>query len=216
MIIHDRIRQIQLIGISGSSGVGKDTVAHYLCGAYEKVYTEHFADPLKKACSEAFGLPLDFFNDPELKEESSPYWDVSARMIAQFFGTELFRENIWKLLPNDQQNFWVRRLHGKISGSLVLDGEGEYTPGDTVVIPDVRFQNEYDYITSSGGIVIHLTRPGKAGKVGIPDHPSEAGFKFTNPEATYEVNNSGNIFELHDKIDAVLEKSELLFYPKIS
>lgn len=216
MIVHDRANQIQLIGVSGNSGVGKDTVASYLHGAYEKVYTEHFADPLKKACSEAFGLPLEFFNDPDLKEETNGVWEVSPRMIAQFFGTELFRDNIWKLLPNDQQDFWVRRMQGKISGTLLLDGEGEYVPGDTVVIPDVRFQNEYDYITSHGGIIIHLTRPGRSGKVGIPEHASEAGFKLTKPEVTYEVNNSGNIFELHDKIDAVLEQSELIFYPKIS
>lgn len=215
MIIHDRIRQIQLIGISGHAGVGKDTVADYIRRSYESIYTERFADPLKKACSEAFGLPVEFFNNPDLKEEVNGFWDVSPRMIAQFVGTELFREHIWKLLPSDAQNFWVRRMQGRISGEILLDGDGEYAPGDTVVIPDVRFQNEYDYITSFGGIIIHLTRPGRSGKVGIPSHPSEAGFQFTKPEVTYEVENSGTIFELHDKIDAVLEKSELIFYPTL-
>ena len=107
------IRDLKLIGIHGHAGVGKDTVADYL-GRYQNVYKEAFADPLKRACAAAFGVPLEWFYDRELKEQKL-FWGVTPRQTAQFVGTEMFRETIHKLTgggtPKDfLPSHWIRLL----------------------------------------------------------------------------------------------------------
>lgn len=205
---------LQLIGICGHAGVGKDTVARYIHHSYHNCWIEAFADSLKEAAAYAFGLSIDSFYDPDKKEDVHQYWGVSPRMIAQFLGTEMFREHIWKLLPADSQDFWVRRLAGKLSGDLVgFDGEiMQYDAEDTVVIPDVRFQNEYDFITANNGIIIHLTRPGYDGNIGISSHQSEAGFHFNKPEVTWHIDNSNRLDDLYTEVDTIIQKSGLTLH----
>lgn len=70
----------------------------------------------------------------------------------------------------------------------------------------MRFQNEYDFIIANNGIVIHLTRPGFSGNVGISNHASESGIaNFHTPEATFHVENNSTLPELYAKIDAIVE-----------
>jgi hypothetical protein len=189
-----------LIGIYGRARAGKDTVKDFLIDTYKSHYSISFADPLKEAAAIAFGIPLDWFHSADLKEEPHPSYGVSPRAIAQFFGTELFRNNIHKLLPHVKEDFWIQRATLRLTNQYLPEDEGEFTPEDTVVIPDVRFQNEYDWIIQSGGIIIHLTRPGADGTVGIPNHQSEQPINLHTPERTYLCENNGSISELHRKI----------------
>lgn len=195
---------IKLIGISGPSGSGKSEVSKYLYTTFIDTYSEAFADPLKEAASIAFGIPLSEFNNPETKEVINPFWGVSPRMIAQFMGTELFRDQIWKLIPSDKNNFWVKRMYGKISGFQRGNNDGDYESGDTVINPDVRFQNEVDFITDNSGVHIHLVREGATGAVGITNHPSEAlDFSLTG-ERTYVVVNNGTLEELFAQVHGIV------------
>lgn len=205
---------LQLIGICGHAGAGKDTVARYLHHSYHNCWMIAFADSLKDAAAHAFGIPLNHFYDSAHKEEVHEFWGVSPRVIAQFLGTEMFREHIWKLLPDESQDFWVRRLVGKLTGELVSaeDECVKYDAEDTVVIPDVRFQNEYDFITSNGGIIIHLTRPGADGNIGISSHASEAGFTFNKPEVTWHLNNDKRLDDLYVEVDTIIQESELTLH----
>jgi len=210
------INSLRLIGIHGHAGVGKDTISAYLHSNYQKVYGESFADPLKDACAEAFGIDREYFEDPDLKSVVHEYWGVTPRMMAQFVGTELFRNHIGLLLASGNnikvwelesggKNFWITRLAARLSGALNEYKTSPYTPGDCVVIADVRFQNEYDFIIANDGIVIHLTRPGFSGNVGISGHSSEAGIaNFHTPEATFHVTNSGTLNQLYEQVDAII------------
>jgi hypothetical protein len=86
----------------------------------------------------------------------------------------------------------------------------ELMPGDFVLIGDVRFQNEAEWVVDSGGIIIHLTRDGAQGKVGIPEHPSEAGIdfsvtKFNKGVNYYEVTNNSTQLELKHKLEQIIE-----------
>lgn len=192
----------RLIGIHGHAGVGKDTVASYLNDWYKDCYSESFADPLKAAASHAFGISVNSFYSQELKECPNQYWNnLTPRKIAQFFGTEMFRENISKLFGQDVSDFWVRRMEGKLTRQLLLDDDGHYFPEDCVVIPDVRFQNEYDWIINNNGVVIHLVRDGYAGKVGIVGHASESGIHLNNANRTYVIHNNGSIGDLYNEVD---------------
>lgn len=204
---------IQLIGIMGHAGAGKDTIAEHIENRYENVYTEPFASPLKRAACHAFGVPLNSFNDRNLKEINNPYWNISPRKIAQFMGTEMFRESIDKLMACGG-NFWVERHCGRLGGELLLEEDnqdGEYVSGDVVLVPDVRFQNEYDYIIDNGGIVINVDRPGYVGSVGISGHASEnlSNISAHAESRTWWIRNHWSINELHAAVDKVIYDSQL-------
>jgi hypothetical protein len=202
------MKKLQLIGIHGKAGAGKDTIAIYLNAFYKDVWAEKFADPLKDACSHAFGIPREYFDDPELKEIVNTYWSVSPRQIAQFVGTEMFRDGVRQLLPNVGNDFWVERLIGKLSGQLLLENEGEYYEGDTIVIPDVRFQNEVDFITNRGGVIICVERSGHDGNVGISGHSSEAGGLKIPSNQWYKLFNNATIPVLLESVEGILRTIE--------
>jgi hypothetical protein len=195
---------INLIGITGHAGAGKDTIKDFLLSTYKNHYSLSFAEPLKAAASAAFGIPLEAFSDPETKELNSEFWNVSPRSIAQFMGTEMFRDTVGKLIPEVGSNFWIKRAARRLNNIYVPEEEGEFSEGDTVVIPDVRFQNEYDFIIANGGIVIHVTRQGATGSVGLTGHASEAGFNMHNKERTYLCENNGTLGNLHKAVANII------------
>lgn len=197
---------IQLIGISGAPESGKDTSALYLHGMFQDTYIEHFADPLKAAVSAAFGIDVSALNSTEQKKLIHPFWKTTNRKILQFFGTEMFRETINRLIAGTGPNFWVDRMYGKLTGELLLDGDGVYGEGDTVVIPDVRFQNEIDFIYAHGGITIFVKRRNHETDVGGFDgHASEQLSELRyDPHKHYLLVNDGTIPDLHTEIEKIL------------
>ena len=198
----------KLIGICGHARSGKDIVGSYLHSSRDNTWKLAFADPLKQAAATMFGIPEDSFYEDDLKEVADPFWGVSPRQIAQFFGTEMVRQNVGRLIPELGENFWIRRL------IQTLNGTGDsvaYDADDVVIISDVRFQNEYDWIISQGGIIIHLTRPGADGTVGISGHASESGISFIDPDHTYLIVNNGTLEELYEEVDRVVKQANI--YP---
>lgn len=191
---------IKLVGIHGKAGSGKDTVARFLTDTFKNCYATAFASSLKKSAAEAFGISYNDFDDRDLKETINPNWGLSPRQIAQFFGTEIFRETIQQLNPDIGRDFWIKRLALRLNNTLLPENEGEYDSGDMMVISDVRFQNEYDWVISNQGIIIHLTRQGADGNIGILGHASELDINLHNKERTYTCENNGTILELQRKI----------------
>lgn len=198
----------KLIGIHGHAGAGKDTVADYIREKYDNTWKLAFAGPLKSSAASLFGLPVEAFNERAVKEQADPWWGISPRQMAQFFGTEMVRETMGRLLPDVGADFWIYRMEGILNG--VLDSE-EYTADDVVIIPDVRFQNEADWIWKNGGIVIHLTRAGADGIVGIPSHPSEGSIEFHNWDAAYLLYNNGTLEALYNEVENILTATRM--YP---
>lgn len=198
------LSSLKLIGIAGKAGSGKTTVAQFLAQSYKNVYIENFADPLKDACVAAFHIDRAYFDDPSVKNLRNEYWLRSPREIAQYVGTELFRTFSANLLGAEvADNFWIRSLEGRLTG--VLDapvGEGYYQEDDTVIIGDVRFQNEYDWIVAHGGSVINITRPGLS-EVGLSNHASEAGFTWWNPTANFNLVNDSTLEDLYAQVTKI-------------
>ena len=196
-----------LIGIHGHARTGKDTISEYFQHQVQNCYSESFADPLKQACAAAFGISLTSFYAPEEKEVTNAFWKTSPRQIAQFVGTELFREALCNLLGIEQAStFWIRRMYGKLSGEQRGDNDGDYQPDDIVIIPDVRFQNELDFILSNNGTIIHLTRPGADGIIGIPNHASEAGITFPPDNSNiFLIENNSTLEALYEKVDTIID-----------
>jgi hypothetical protein len=132
-----------IVGISGFAGVGKDTAGNALA---KLGWSRHsFADPLRESCSIVTGVSIDVFNDTVLKNiPRDDLYGKTPREVLQLIGTEGWRTLI-------SESIWVDAFLKQATKS---DSHGVYTC-------DVRFNNEADAIANAGGLLIHISRPGK-------------------------------------------------------
>ncbi|MBU1767896.1 MAG: hypothetical protein KJ648_07330 [Candidatus Omnitrophica bacterium] len=185
---------MNIIGICGHAGSGKDTAADFLVAkGYQKI---SLADPLKRICADVFRFSREQLWGPSENRNRQdmryPYrYDkalgLTPRYALQRLGTEWGRDcydDIWieyairmarAVLEGEAPGggFWYYRPE------MGLWGDGKAPKSDCpagVVIPDVRFANEVAAIQQAGGRVIRLLRPRSDGAVrgGIPGHASEA------------------------------------------
>lgn len=200
------LSKLKLIGIVGRAGSGKDTIASHLCARFSDTYVHHFADPLKEGVAKIFGISLDDMYDEVKKNQPHPYWNRSPREILQFVGTEMFRELIGKLISGYENVFWIRRLEGHLTGPLI-DPEihSEYAEGDCVIIADVRFQNEVNWIERNGGTIIHLIRytGDEQVTVGIPNHASEQTDSLHFISNPFLLINNSTLEELYARVNVI-------------
>lgn len=146
-----------LIGLTGAAGAGKDTVASMIDGAHVTA----FAQPLYECLSTITGIPVARLRDREVKEATIPWLGRSPRQMLQTLGTEWGRNTVC-------EDIWVRSLLERVAPRL--------TAGETVVITDVRFDNEAAAVVDAGGEVWRVVRPGWRCLSGdSAAHPSEAG-----------------------------------------
>jgi hypothetical protein len=126
---------VPVVIITGKKGSGKDTFGRLVCkacgklGNYEVIDQLFFAEPLKTMVQSMFGLSRDAcFGDIEAKESNFAY-GKSARHWLQWFGTEVFREQV-------HPDFWVHHMLRRIinPGRSITSG---------YVITDCRFPNEW-------------------------------------------------------------------------
>ena len=167
----------KLIGLAGPARSGKDTAAEYLTAhGYNHYY---FAKPLYEALSVMLGISV-----PELKrrkEEVIPPFNKTIRYMLQTLGTEwarnLVHPDYWVMLAD---RFYHRSEH-------------------SVVISDVRFENEAHWIRALGGMVFHLER-GHRESIDNAGHQSEAGVKVHEMDVVIE--NNTTIDDLYRAIGA--------------
>ena len=119
-----------VIGLHGPAGVGKDTIADYMVRSwgFQKV---SFAGPLKRGVSELFGIPTEDMEDRAAKERTIETWGKSPRELNQWLGTEVMRNQF-------MTDFFLRRMDKSI-----LDA------GERIVVSDVRFDNEAEYVLNN-------------------------------------------------------------------
>lgn len=174
-----------LIGLSGHARVGKDTVARYLA-AHLTLISYAFADPLKQALAGMFHLNAAQLEGAE-KEQPLPWLGKSPRELMQLLGTEWGRDlvhpQLWLLLA--EQNLQLLAEHDQ-----AMKG---------VVIRDVRFDNEADWVRSKGGVIFHISRRGIRPANG---HVSEYGVRHYPGD--YVIDNDGTLPELYDQVDRAI------------
>jgi len=165
------------IGISGKARSGKDTFAEMLAKelnkeAYPPYVMMAFANELKMKCQEAFDLswdqlwgnekevqdkrypkPREIFEDAVMKGVKKVNWYWTAREIMQNFGA------FYRTIDNE---FWIKNL-------FKVAEQKEY---NNIIITDVRYINEADYILNMSGAVIRVERENKDDVHGM-EHPSE-------------------------------------------
>lgn len=132
-----------LIGITGRAGAGKSTVARMLEDRF--VFVEMaLADPIVNMIGSLFAdCDIDgaWAIERSLKELPTRL-GYSYRQLAQTLGTEWGRH----LSPD----FWLR--------VLALRLREPHIEVQNVVISDVRFPNEADFVKARGGVMVRVLR----------------------------------------------------------
>ena len=200
-----------VIGICGSKRVGKDTLANFVIQKNSNFKVIHFADSLKELCADIFDIPIDYFINDKLKDNKltipinmDSYLSImiehtginivprskvaiSYRQILQFFGTEYVRHVC--------DDFWLKSVKSRID---LIDSENKL-----VIIPDLRFLNEFDFIKSfDKNVVIRLTREDVVVDTG---HASESESLEIKEDILIESENNdfSKINELSDSISSL-------------
>lgn len=183
----------KLIGITGKKQHGKDTLGQFFVNNYDFERLA-FADALKEACRHIFG-----FTEEQLygnkKEDIDEFWGVSPRTVYQYVGTDLFREQMYKIIPKTGKNIWVDVIKKQI-----LD-KWKKNPNICFVITDVRFDNEVDMIRKMGGIMIKVVRSIENSD---DNHPSESNVDSLSVD--HIVLNNGSKTTMYNNIISYLNR----------
>jgi hypothetical protein len=189
---------LQLIGLHGRAGAGKDTFADFLVA--ERGFVKRgFADPLYEEVSSAFGVTVEWLKNRDRKELPQPelalwhcidpdFYSLAAlpldcdydaprspRQILQLWGTEYRRYG--------NENYWLDKMGEFVEGQKVSQ----------VVIPDVRFDNEAGWVIARRGLVVEIQRPD------LPAVNAHASEKALRAGLVSEVVvNNGSLSQLHD------------------
>lgn len=179
-----------LIGVHGAAEAGKDTVAAMLRSVLGTLYIDSFARPLREAYVALFGQALGFKIDdlysPDFKRQVNLLTNRTHREELQLLGTEHYRDG------TGNRQIWVHNLYLRNINCI-----------DFVIIPDVRFENEADFI-SQHGLILEVQRPGKD-PIPQSGHSSEAGL----PRAyiNHTIVNDGTLKQLRGKVFDAVERT---------
>jgi hypothetical protein len=189
-----------IIGLCGSQGSGKDTVANILVSEYGFIKLT-FASTLKDIVSILFSWPRDLLEG--LTEESrlwretnDDFWseklsipNFTPRKALQMIGTDLFRIHF-------NNDIWTNILGKKIS--IVLKNN----PNTNIVISDCRFTNEFSLIKQfTDSHIITIIREKK--QINNLIHSSETEWVNYNFDAFLQNDNS--IDELKISLKVLLD-----------
>lgn len=205
-----------IIGIVGFLGSGKGTVGDILIQNYG-FYRLSFADAVKDAVSVIFSWPRhllegDTQESREFREKPDAFWskrfgyDVTPRYMLQLMGTEAGRDVFHK-------DIWIHALERKLAMF------------DNVVVPDVRFPNEIDFIRKVGGKIVRVKRGPEpdwydlahaANNVNFLHSPechdemSKSGIHYSEwawvgQEFDHVIDNDGSMEDLRNKINNIME-----------
>lgn len=162
-----------LIGISGKKKSGKNTVANFIGSLSARPVTQlAFATNLKIAVAKLMKISV-----VELELNKDLY-----RGLLQWYGTE-YAKTKWG------DDYWVKKLGNEI---MVMDCP-------VIVITDVRFKLEADFIKDCGGVIVRVQRSeiehSFTGKIWTPDtHPSEV--ELDNYKFDYTIPNNDTLDSL--------------------
>ena len=131
---------MQLIGLTGRAGCGKDTIAEFLCETHGFVKLA-LADPLRNGLRAMLGLTAEQLHRRDLKETPIDWIGRSPRYLMQTLGTEWAREHI---APDLWLRVAARRIDEIKAAPPILHIAG-------IVISDIRFENEADWLRGLGG-----------------------------------------------------------------
>lgn len=182
-----------VIGLSGKKYSGKDT----FCSAIQKVSDLPvkriaLADPLKDEVYQ-FILKPHNIDRQALDDARKKHF----RLILQGWGTDFKRYFFGT-------DYWIIKLDETLKSPAFKDFQG------IVVITDIRFRDEAEYVNKINGILVRIVRPEKSFWRSLvnrlrklDNHPSETAlddYKFDN-----YICNDGTIEDLEQKAEVFIE-----------
>lgn len=176
-----------------------------------RVYAIAFADQLKEICSTIFGIPVErfynnksnawicinkdfhyteirpdnvitceeyYYNCSEYRNSDTPYW-LSLRDILVYIGTYVLQQDVNKdVFTNIVQN----RIRSCSANNPML----KY-----VIVTDIRFEHELDYVRKHNGITIKITKPDVTALDNVAEHDLDDEDNYT-----FTIDNDGTCDEL--------------------
>lgn len=182
----------KLIAFTGLAGSGKNTAADLLVAKHRYV-EESFARRPKEGVAKMFGLsPEQVFGNKEQKEVPIPYLSskkpVSPRLILQTMCTEWGRDMI-------DPDIWVYPVANTWNLMKTVPGFAG------MVITDLRFDNEAQWVRDNGGIIINVVSNDDS--LSDSTHVSESGIdpKFID---AHIINFKISKFTFHQELEHLL------------
>lgn len=148
---------MKIVGLVGGKRAGKDTFYHMLKARGYPVARISFADFIKADCSHLQGL------EGVEKDEARPVWQAYGEAVKAAHGS----------------NYWIDRLEG------YLPYAGKEDDG-YLILTDVRFQHEADWVKANEGYLIKIRRPPASSST--DGHVSEQSWQSIDTDA--EIYNS--------------------------
>lgn len=178
-----------ILGLTGPAGAGKDTAAAYLEDQYAFVAVA-IAEPVR----DMVGTLLRFVDvdgawciERSLKELPVNVIGRSYRELAQTLGTEWGR--------GLHAELWLRIAEYRVNRVLDM--------GANVVITDVRFPNEAQWLERAGGRLVRLLRD-PAALPTVRAHESE--HHTAQLPVWRTLHNTSTRAHLHDQLDVMVEQ----------
>lgn len=194
---------MQIVGLHGLAGAGKDTFADRLVDRHGFV-KRGFADPLYEEVAAAYGVEVAWLRERTRKEV--PQAELAlARCKDENFTEMYFADFDVERSPRWTLERWGTDYRRAQCETYWLDqmadfvNEAAHDGKRGVVIPDVRFANEVHWVYRNLGRVLRILRPGVTN---VSGHVSAIPLQPELIELT--VHNAGSIAYLHAVADSVI------------
>ena len=198
------IRKVALVGRANS---GKDTVAKLIAKKLCRITYEHsrmlaFADPIKEMAMVMFPWadPRCFYGSSNLRNNIIPNaFDKEGKPLT-------YRQILIDIGEDGRmrdRDHWVKVFDYEFQKLSNCISEGYYNelPIKLIVATDVRYPNEFTYLSEKKFFIIKLQRNTEL----INNHDSETSIsKIKNEECNFVIDNDGTIEELDAKISRMI------------
>jgi len=175
-----------IVGLTGRSGSGKDTVGEHLHENYD-FHRLAFAQQIKTAAINIFDLDYGQVYG-EKKEHIDARYNKTGRQLIQELGTEVVRAihpDVWIINLKKQFDYIMQTRRSK-----------------NTVVTDIRFPNEAEAILSWGGEVWMIS--GRENSNVDLSHESER--LFSRIKRHREIDNSGSLEGLYHRVDGIMKE----------
>ena len=181
-----------IVAIAGRIGAGKDAAADALQQTMAFMNVK-LSDPLKHAASVMFGIPHECFCDNNLKDVPNQGLRGSTpRAVLQWLGTDVMQHGLMTsgLVPGIGCSFWACRLADTIDSMP--------SSKDRIVISDMRFQHELDFLRKRYGDQLFTIRIVRSGLSVVAEHESERSVDSLDIDLV--IHNDSTLLDLHQKV----------------
>ena len=169
--------------------VGKDSVADVLVRRYGFV-RRGFADALKDEVLDRLPRTLGAYLDLAGLEDTVGLRRSLVYVLKQPIVRALLQEYGTEVRRTDDPRYWGKKVAGWVE---------DYRP-QRLVVPDVRFRNEIEFVRALGGRYVRVDRPGVE-LAALDTHASESELDGVEPD--YVIHNDGTLEDLERRVEAM-------------